>query len=76
MNSAPLWANRNHDTDVMSEKCGRGIFEFIEIVWKGLKQATLSKIMTFASHFSLKLYIWFWKYFQSMALCSVGCDYY
>ena len=61
---------------VISEWHWKSTFDFTEIVNKyGLKQGTVCQIVRFISHFSLKLYIQYIKYFHSMVLGSVGRDY-
>ena len=78
----PYQANGNHATEpptighVISERHWKSTFDFIEIVNSyRLKRETVCQIVRFTSQFSLKLYIQFRKYFNSMVLGSVGRGY-
>ena len=80
--SFPYQTSGNHAAElstvghVISERLWKSTFDFTEIVNSfGLKQGTLCQVMRFIFHFSLKLYIEFWKYFHSMLLGSAGRDY-
>ena len=78
----PNQMNRNHAKElsiidhVISEWHWKSTFDFNEIVNNdGLKRGTVCQIVRLISHFSLKLYIQYWKYFHSIVLGSVGRDY-
>ena len=61
----------------ISERHWKSTFDFSEIVNNcGLKPGTVGQILRFISQFSLKLYIQFWKYFNSMILGRLGKGYY
>ena len=69
---------RNQKTvgHVISEQHWKNTFDFTEIVNNyGLKRETIWLIVRFISHFSLKLYIQFWKYIHSMILGRLGRRY-
>ena len=74
--------NGNHATElstaghVISKWHWKSTFDFSEIANNyGLKRGTVCQIVKFIFHFSLKLYIQYWKYFHSMALGSLGSGY-
>ena len=70
-----LSSNGNHG-HIISEQHWKSTFNFTEIVNKyGLKGGTVYQIVRFISQFYLKLYIQFWKYFNSMVLGGAGRGY-
>ena len=78
----PYWTNGNHATElsavshVISERHWKITLDFTEIVNKyGLKRGTVCQIVKFISHYSLKLYIQYWKYFHRIVFESVSRDY-
>ena len=79
---SPYQTNGNHSRELstvghtVSEQHWKSTFNFTEIInncW--LKRRTVSQIVKVISHFSLKLYIQYWKYFYSMVLGSERRDY-
>ena len=61
---------------VISEWHWKSTFDLNEIVNNdGLKRGTVCQIDRLISHFSLRLYIQYWKYFHSIVLGSQGRDY-
>ena len=78
----PYQTNGNHATEpstfshVISERHWKSTSDFPEIVNNyELKRGTVCQIVRFISQFSLKLYIQFWNYFDSIVLGSVGKGY-
>ena len=78
----PYRTNGNHVKDlstvghVISERHWKITFDFIKIVSNyGSKQETVCQTVRFISHFSLKPYIQYWKYFHYMVLESVDRHY-
>ena len=74
--------NGNHATELstvghaISERHWKSNFNFNEIINNyRLKRRNVFQIVIFISHFSLELFIQFWKYFQRMVLGSSGWDY-
>ena len=69
--------SRSHkQSATISEQHWKSTFDFSEIVNNyGLKRGTVWQILRFISQFSLKLYIQFWKYFDSMILGRLGKGY-
>ena len=78
----PYQTNESHATEVstvghvISEQHWKSTFDFSEIVNSyGLRRGRVCQIVKLISHFSLKLYMQYWKWFHSMVLGSVGRDY-
>ena len=77
--TSPYQINRNHATKlstfdhVTSERYWQSTLGYTENVNNyRLKRETVCQIVRSISHFSLELYIQFWKLFHSMILGSVG----
>ena len=78
----PDQTNGNHATElsavghVISDWHWNSTFDFTEAVNNyRLKRGAVCQIISFISHYSLKLHMQYWNFFHSMVLGRVGGDY-